>query len=200
MRWLPYRVTTILRFHCITVRGLFSSFFLSFFFLIQRGRFFGDILETYSSVENVTECATLCSDWMACLSFDYSQEQGICILHNNIEGPVEVSFENIYETLGLQTSRSYYHYDKLRVGNSTVVTYAGLTFEHNRVYYINMRLRNKLGLVNVVSSSGFLVDFTPPSPGKIRNGENDTHIADGCEASPIIPGCIDYSSGWPNHR
>ena len=171
-----------------------------FFHNIQKGRFFGDILETHTSVENVTDCATLCGDWTACLSFDYSQEQGICILHSNIEGPVETLFENIYETLSLQTSQSYFHYDKLRVGNSTVVTYTGLTFDHDRVYYINMRLRNRLGLVNVVNSSGFLVDFTPPMPGKIRNRQNDTYIADGCEASPIIPGCIDYSSGRPNHQ
>lgn len=150
---------------------------------------------------NVTGCASLCSGWTACLSFDYSQEQSICILHNNIEGPAaESTFENIFETTRLQTSRSYYHYEKLGVGNSTVVTYTGLTFEHDRVYYVNMRLRNRLGLMNVVSSGGFLVDFTPPLPGKIRNSENDSTIADGCEASSVIPGCIEYSGGWPNHR
>ena len=109
-------------------------------------------------------------------------------------------FENIFETVSLQTSRTYYHYEKLGVGNSTVVTYSGLPFEHGREYYINMRLRNRLGYTNVVSSSGFLVDFTPPSPGKIRNRENDTIVADGCDASPVIPGCIEYNSGHPNHR
>ena len=142
----------------------------------------------------------MCNGQEGCLSFDYSQEQSICILHNNIEGPEELTAENIFETLSLQTSRSYYHYEKLGTGNSTVVTYSGLSFEHNRVYYINMRLRNRLGHSNIVSSSGFLVDFTPPSPGKIRNGGNDTTFADGCEASTVTPGCIEYSSGQPNHR
>lgn len=168
---------------------------------MQRGRFFEDILETYNSVENVSDCATLCNDQEECLSFDYSQEQRICILHNNIEGPEEpTTLENIFETLNLQTSRSYYHYEKLGAGNSTVVTYSGLNFEHNQIYYVNMRLRNRLSHTNTVSSSGFLVDFTPPMPGKIRNSENDSTFADGCEASAVIPGCIEYSQGQPNHR
>ena len=158
-------------------------------------------METYYSVENVTDCATLCNDVEVCLSFDYSQEQRICILHSNIEGPEgPTTEENIFETLSLQTSRSYYHYEKLGAGNSTVVTLSGLSLEHNRVYYINMRLRNRLGHTNVISSSGFLVDFTPPMPGKIRNGESDATFADGCEASTVTPGCIEYSSGQPNHR
>ena len=169
---------------------------------MQWGRFFEDILETYNSVENITDCATLCNDQEGCLSFDYSQEQRICILHDNIEGPEEstMAVENIFETLSLQTSRSYYHYEKLAAGNSTVVSYSGLSFEHNQVYYINMRLRNRLGYINIVSSSGFLVDFTPPMPGKIRNGGNDSIVADGCEASTVTPGCIEYSNGQPNHR
>ena len=153
-----------------------------------------------TSLENVTDCASLCSSREACLSFDYSQEQSICILHDNIEGPEESQQENIFETLRLQVSRSYYHYEKLGIGNSTLVTYSGLTFEHDRLYYINMRLTNRLGHTNVVSSSPFLVDFTPPNPGKIRNRQNDTTIAEGCEASSAIPGCIEYSSGQPNHR
>lgn len=111
-----------------------------------------------------------------------------------------MAVENIFETLSLQRSRSYYHYEKLGAGNSTVVTYSRLTFEHNQVYYINMRLRNRLGHSNIVSSSGFLIDFTPPMPGKIRNGENDSTFADGCEASTVTPGCIEYSNGQPNHR
>ena len=151
-------------------------------------------------MDNVEDCSTQCSNWDACLSFDYSQEQTTCILHDNIEGPEETIFENIFETSSLQTSRTYYHYEKLGVGNSTVVTYGGLSFEHGRRYYINMRLRNRLGHANIVSSSGFVADFTPPSPGKIRNRENDTIAADGCEASPVIPGCIEYSTGHPNHR
>lgn len=157
-------------------------------------------METHSSVENVTDCAVLCSSQNACLSLDYSKEQKICILHDNIEGPLESTLENIFETPSLQTSRSYYHYEKLGVGNSTVVVYSGLTFEHNVIYYINMRLRNRLGYVNIVSSSGFVVDFTPPTPRMIRNGRSDMTIADGCGASSVTPGCIEYSSGQPNHR
>lgn len=151
-------------------------------------------------MENVRDCATVCSNQDSCLSFDYSQEQSICITHSNIEGPEEATFENIFETPSLQTSRSYYHYEKLGVGNSTVVSYGGLSFEHNRLYYINMRLRSSLGLTNIVSSSGFLADFTPPSPGKIRNRVNDITIADSCDASSIIPGCIEYNIAHLNHR
>ena len=109
------------------------------------------------------------------------------------------SYENNFNTTPLQSSQSYRHYEKLGVGNSTVVEFDRLNFMHNRVYYINMCLRNRLGYTNVVSSSGFLVDLTPPTPGKIRNAVSDSLQADGCSASAIIQECIDYS-GEPNHR
>ena len=141
---------------------------------------------------------------MDCRSFDYSRLETNCILHSNIEGPYvdpAASYENNFNTTPLRSSQSYRHYEKLGVGNSTVVEFERLNFMHNRVYYINMRLRNRLGYTNVVSSSGFLVDLTPPTPGKIRNSASDSLQRDGCSASRDLPNleCID-SSGEPNHR
>lgn len=134
-----------------------------------------------------------------CLSFDYSIEESNCILHSNVEGPHSSTFENIFYTPELQASQSYIHYEKLGVGNSTIVEFSGLNFEHNRMYYINMRLRNKLGHVNIVSSTGFLIDLVPPRPGKIRNVGSDVSEAAGCSVSFVTPGCI-ADSGALNHR
>ena len=110
-------------------------------------------------------------------------------------------YENNFNTTPLRSSQSYRHYEKLGVGNSTVVEFERLNFLHNRVYYINMHLRNRLGYTNVVSSPGFLVDLTPPTPGKIRNSASDSLQRDGCSASRDLPNleCID-SSEEPNHR
>ena len=166
----------------------------------QRGRLPGSILEIVSSISDVAVCALQCDSRGACLSFDYSIPESNCILHSDIEGPHLTSFENIFYTPELQSSQSYNHYEKLGVGNSTVVQFTGLNFEHNRVYYINMRLRNKLGYTNVVSSTGFITDFVPPQPGKIRNAMSDILVSEGCSVSFNIPGCIDEDIGAPNHR
>lgn len=189
-------------------------------FIPQSGRFAGDTLQSLSSIDNLETCATMCQDDPDCLSFDYSRQESTCILHNNIEGPdptynnlvqrpfqdpqsgqslgVE-NFENIFSTAELQVSGTYHHYEKLGVGNSTLVEFSGLSFAHNRIYYINMRLRSRLGVENTVSSPGFLVDLTPPNPGKIRNASMDMMVVSGCSVSPVVPGCID-NSGLRNHR
>ena len=108
-------------------------------------------------------------------------------------------FENIYATPELRTAGGYYHYEKLGVGNSTEFEFSDLSFEHNTRYYVNVRIRNRLGVENVVASTGFLVDLTPPTPGMIRNAANDTTLSEGCGVGVVIPGCID-ESGAPNHR
>ena len=159
----------------------------------------------------------MCHSNANCLSFDYSRQESTCILHDNIEGPTAAynnliqhpfqaqngleieNFENIFSTPQLQVAGTYSHYEKLGVGNSTMVEFSGLDFNHNRVYYVNMRLRSRLRVENVVSSQGFLVDLTPPNPGRIRNASRDETVVGGCTVGPVVAGCID-DSGLANHR
>ncbi len=159
-------------------------------------------MSTIPDTVTVEDCATLCANMDACRSFDFSRFEGTCILHSNIEGPATPTgsdYENNFYTPPLQASVSYSHYEKLGVGNSTEVDHAGLSFEHNKLYYINMRLTNSLGYTSIVSSSSFVVDLVPPLPGKIRNALSDTLEMGGCTASVVRPGCID-ESGQFNHR
>lgn len=166
--------------------------------VLQTGKLQGEILNTIQDTLNVEDCATHCADLDSCRSFDFSRLEATCILHSNIEGPetIDADYENVFYTPPLQPSVSYNHYERLGVGNSTEVDFTGLSFEHNRVYYINMRLRNSLGYESVVSSSGFVVDLVPPEPGKIRNPVSDILETSGCAA---VPDCID-ESGQMNHR
>ena len=193
--------------HCLILSSL----------VLQSGRLVGDILQSVSSIDDLSICATMCHSNAKCLSFDYSRQESTCILHDNIEGPnpaynnliqlpfqaqdeLEVeNFENIFSTPQLQVSETYSHYEKLGVGNSTLVEFSGLSFDHNRVYYINMRLKSRLLVENFASSQGFLVDLTPPTPGRIRNASMDEMVVGGCTVGPVIAGCID-NSGLTNHR
>lgn len=139
-------------------------------------------------------CASLCEDLQNCLAFDYSQVEQNCILHDNIEGPPSQTFENIFYTPELQTADGYVHYERLGVGNSTQLVFSGLRFEHNTVYYINMRLSNSLGYENVITSGGFLVDLTPPLPGLIvaANSSRVSVFPGGCLTADVaLPGCVD---------
>lgn len=184
---------------------------------LQTGRLTGNILQTTSPVDNLTSCAMGCYSITQCLSFDYSQQEATCIFHSNIEGPalfqnshtqypfqntgmnVTGELENVFQTAPLRTAGSYYHYEKLGTGNSTEFEFSDLVLEDSTMYYINVRIRNKLGVVNVASSNGFLVDLSPPDPGMIRNVASDVVVSDGCNVSKAIPGCLD-NSGIPNHR
>jgi hypothetical protein len=154
-----------------------------------------DVLSVSPEVVNVSACAFLCEELQICLSFDYSGAEQTCVLHDGIEGPKSGTFENIFSTPELQRANGYTHYEKLGVGNSTVVRFSGLMFEHDTVYYINMRLRNGLAYENVVTSSGFLVDLTPPLPGLVGDGNSGRQVSTfpgGCTAANVpIPGCVD---------
>lgn len=154
-----------------------------------------NITEVIPNVQNVSSCASLCNDLQSCLSFDYSGAETNCILHDNIEGPrQEDFFENIFSTPELQRAETYFHYEKLGVGNSTIVTFSNLSLEHDTVYFINMRLRNRLGYESVVSSDGFLVDLTPPLPGVIAavNSSVTSIFPGGCSSADVpILGCLD---------
>ena len=75
-----------------------------------------------------------------------------------------------------------------------------LSLQHNTLYYINMRLVNILGFTSVASSTPFLVDLTPPSPGFIHSPASDTRELIPCEELSIDGlECIDNST-MTNHR
>ena len=161
----------------------------------------GGILLSVSNVDQVVDCATMCNDDTECKSFDYSSVERMCFLHETIEGPElnSATFNTVFQTPPLQASTSYSHYERLGIGNSTIVEYSGLNFDHNRLYYFNMRLKNSLGYTYVASSSAFLIDFSPPSPKKLNFPQSDLVFADGCNVSVNIPECLEYG-GIPNHR
>lgn len=148
---------------------------------------------------NVSDCAQLCQDTPDCLSFDHSPSQQTCILHSHIEGPPSLGdFENIFQTVELQEAEGYTHHERLGVGNSTQMELSGLRFEHNVEYYINLRLRNALGYESVISSSGFLVDLTPPLPGLVGAASSVSRVnvlvPGGCDVVPEVPvppGCLE---------
>ena len=76
----------------------------------------------------------------------------------------------------------------------------GLSLQHNTLYYINMRLVNRLGFTSIVSSTPFLVDLTPPSPGYIHSPASDTRELIPCEQLSIGGlECIKNST-MENHR
>lgn len=160
----------------------------------QSGRLVSDIFSVTQTVANTSSCASLCEAIQTCLSFEYSSRQQTCILHDGIEGPNSGTLENIFSTPELQNAEGYMHYEKLGVGNSTAMTFSGLDFEHDTLYYINLRLINGLGYENVVTSSGFLVDLTPPLPGVIGGGNSVSLVntfPGGCVTADVpILGCV----------
>lgn len=61
------------------------------------------------------------------------------------------------------------------LANSTVVSNLNLT--HNATYYTTVRATNGAGQVASASSSGVVVDLTPPKGGKLRDGKDfDTDV------------------------
>jgi len=129
-------------------------------------------------------------------------EDRVCVLHDDIEGPAMdliADYPNNFATPRLRVSASFYHYEKLGVGNSTNHVFTNLSLVSGNTYYINLRLQNGLGYSSIVTSPGIVVDFTPPDPGPIANADSNTTIANGCAAS-IIQQCIEPITDQPNHR
>ena len=154
------------------------------------------------NINNGEECAVACLDDSLCKSFDYSADDATCVLQSDIEGPASdsmASYPNNFATPSLRVSSSFYHYEKLGIGNSTNHVFTNLSLESGWNYYINVRLQNRLGYDDIVSSRAIVVDFTPPEPGVIANAVSDTIIADGCSAS-IVQQCIGPITDQPNHR
>ena len=141
-----------------------------------------DILNVLNLPESA--CSSACLNDADCLSFDHSSIDDLCVLHNGIEGPPNSEeYDHIFGTPPLRSSRGFYHFEKLGVGSSVLMNFTGLPLQHGRQYYINLRLSNKLGYTNVVSSPAFTVDLTPPEPGVLRNVVSDVLLTDGCNAS-----------------
>ena len=78
--------------------------------------------------------------------------------------------------------------------------FTGLSLSHSRFYYINMRLVNGLGFTSTVSSTPFLVDLTPPSPGNVRSVTSDEMTTISCDELSISGlDCLE-STTQSNHR
>ena len=162
----------------------------------------GNVIQVIRDTVTVEECASSCNDNTLCLSFDFSVEDSVCVLHSDIEGPATdnvVDYPNNFATPRLRASASFYHYEKLGVGNSTNHVFTNLSLAGGNTYYINLRLQNGLGYSSIVTSSGIVVDFTPPDPGPIANPDSDTMRAEGCTAS-IAQQCVEPIRNEPNHR
>lgn len=154
------------------------------------------------SIASAEVCASMCTLEDRCKSFDHSAKQQRCILHSDIEGPPTpsgASYRNNFATVSLQSSQDFLHYERLGVGNSTLHTFTGLNLRHRQRFYVNMRLRNKLGYENYVSSPAVVVDLTPPTPGRIRNAIRDELLPDGCGFNPLQR-CIGTITSVPTHR
>ena len=162
----------------------------------------GNTIEVMFDIVDLEDCALACLDVVLCKSFDFSTDDSVCVLHSDIEGPFNdatANYSNNFATPLLRVSTSFYHYEKLGIGNSTNHIFTDLSLESGQIYYINVRLQNRLGYENIVSSPGIAVDFTPPEPGVIANAFSDSVVADECTAS-IVQQCIGPITDQPNHR
>ena len=156
-------------------------------------------MEVLHATPTATDCAQTCASQSDCLSFDYSPNENTCVIHNGLEGPPsDLEIENIFETPPLQVVSDFSHYERLGMGNSTVSEFSGLSLEHNTLYYINMRLVNGLHYTSVASSTPFLVDLTPPTPGHIRSAQSNLTVSSCNELAVDTLDCIEESS-QPNH-
>ena len=81
-----------------------------------------------------------------------------------------------------------------------MMEFSDLPLAHNTIYYINMRLVNGLGFNSVASSTPFLVDLTPPTPGNLHSVISDEIELIPCEDLSVGGlECIESSNGY-NHR
>ena len=156
-------------------------------------------LITTTTIDLAT-CQSSCDSNVNCKSLDFSSEQRRCILHSSVEGPhtpPDVGYTNNFATTPLLPSQGFEHYEKLGVGNSTLYTFTGLALRHRQRFFVNLRLRNKLGYSNLVSSDVVVVDLTPPYPGRIRNAARDEVIM---ASSFPLTRLVGTRTTIPNHR
>ena len=80
------------------------------------------------------------------------------------------------------------------------MVFSDLPLRNNVQYYINMRLVNGLGYMSTASSTPFLVDLTPPTPGNVVSVTSDDITVVPCEELTVGGlECIESANG-SNHR
>ena len=156
-----------------------------------------------TEIDDNEQCSLMCEDHADCLSYDYSESQDRCILHSSIEGPATLDsddFVNTFETLPLQDSKDFVHYEALGKGHITIYTLSGLELQQTQNFFINLKLQNKLGYTSIISSTDVLVDMTPPSPGRLRNATETLERKECGETFNIEYVCGGETTTIDNHR
>jgi hypothetical protein len=151
----------------------------------QDGRLPVSPVVTSTNTPSATSCAKQCLELVdpKCLSFDYDKHDKLCLLHDQV---LEIGS-------AFTASDGSQHYIRLGSGSTTELSWSDFRFEHNQLYYINIKVTNKLGYTSVISSQPVLVDLTPPSPGLIKNAISDERVVIGCP-DVFTDRCINPSS------
>ena len=139
---------------------------------------------TSVNIPSATGCAEKCLELVdpKCLSFDYNKADKLCLLHDKV---LEVGST-------FTVSDGSQHYIRLGAGSTTELSWSDFSFEHNRLYYVNIKVTNKLGYTSTISSQPVLVDLTPPLPGPIKNAISDEDVFIGCP-TVFMDRCINPS-------
>ncbi|XP_019616821.1 PREDICTED: uncharacterized protein LOC109464310 [Branchiostoma belcheri] len=147
---------------------------------------------------NPEKCALQCLRYPGtkCMSFNFDFESKDCQLLSDIEA--------VGQKQGARRERSgfYHYYERLGVGHTAKFEHAGLSLQHNHLYYFNVEAVNILGYTGTLASEGIVADFTPPEPGYIGTGQSDDVILDSCQDILIDDWdrrCLDHTD-IPNHR
>ena len=81
-----------------------------------------------------------------------------------------------------------------------MIEFGDLVLTHNTLYYVNMHLVNGLGFTYTASSSPFLVDVSPPSPGHLESVISDEVEGVTCDELGVSGlECLENTTR-PNHR
>ncbi|KAK2165039.1 hypothetical protein NP493_1368g00012 [Ridgeia piscesae] len=142
----------------------------------REGRLVAPPVET-TRYQFAAACARHCLSLpdTVCRSFNYdydydSATAGVCELMNRVEE----------RTIHVRQSGRFHHFERRGIGHVTYARFTHLRLAHNTTIYLNYYLRNILGYTNIISSSGVLVDLTPPAPGMIKNEASDSFTHDSC--------------------
>ncbi|KAK3609657.1 hypothetical protein CHS0354_035942 [Potamilus streckersoni] len=172
---------------------------LEYFTELTKGRLVGPIYMSIPDVATAGDCARKCLDSppSKCLSFNYDFGTSMtCELMEAIQG----------HDFKLAQSGSFASYERLGIGLLLQFAYKDLYLLHNNLYFFNLDMANVLGYRNIISTTGVIVDLSPPEPGPIKNA-----LADYLETLPcleIIPNdrrdweplCVGVSATVKNHR
>ncbi|XP_066300154.1 uncharacterized protein [Branchiostoma lanceolatum] len=147
---------------------------------------------------NPGKCALQCLRYPGtkCMSFNFDFESKDCQLLSAIEA--------VGQKQGSRRERSgfYHYYERLGVGHTAKFEHAGLSLQHNHLYFFNVEVVNTLGYTGTLASEGVVADFTPPEPGYVGTGKSDYVTLDSCQNMLIDNWdrrCVDHTD-IPNHR